>query len=76
MSNIIIPNQPEKPNPGIAFKIALDGPAVVFQVISTAILSGDDAAGLANALTQAAQQAKAFNVAIAIPVNGRNGQTL
>ncbi len=73
MSDLIIPNQAPKPQPGIQFEVAADGPAVMVRITATAIMSPEQASGLADAIAKTAVTAKGFGVAIVAPMNGRKG---
>lgn len=70
MSNLIIPGHQPKPQPGLQISVNLDGPAVVIQVLSTAILSSQEAAQLAMVLGNAATQASLVEQAVMPSPNG------
>ena len=75
---LILPNQPPKPlQPGVQFQVQQDGHAVaiVMQVTTVCQLGADQAAALANAIGQAAVQAKQVEQAVLMPtpLNVPNG---
>ena len=75
MSNLFVPGQPQRPQPGLQIQVTRDATKVLLTVTATASLSADEAGGLASAILRAAAEAQAMEAAISAPlVIGGNGQ--
>lgn len=64
MSNLILPNQQPKPQPGIQFSVSPEGSQVVVQILSTMVLGPDQATDIAGLITKAAEQARSFVLSV------------